>query len=344
MMENVVMCFSHEDRFLVEKKGDEDKDMELPSLAKIRGESPQICGQRFWTACLQMPAEAANFIEDGVEKTETDKLYPGLRTIHRNHLIIVDLLADDPTILGKIGLPVFETFSAKSGAQGANNSTQFNWLTMECCVEKGLQLGEKRTKRLFKQARLCSAGNEDASDLQGFLTEYGVDTTPWTGKQATQTVEELLEELRMGECCLLDDGNKGVQRVLCVVTVRLWTPDEKYLLLQVGERKKGTNGDYEAKTMLLPGSTQRVRETIQECAQRVLTDQLDLHEDDATFQSEALWQYDEQVRETSKYPGLMTRYQKFYVDVRLNDDHWVLEKMRVIDSLRAGDPGDTSPR
>ena len=99
---------------------------------------------------------------------------------------------------------------------------------MESCVEKGLELGQKRTKRLFKQARLCSAGNEDAGDLDAFLTEYGVATTAWTGEQDTQTVEELLEELRMGECCLLDDGNKGVQRVLCVVALRLWTPDEKY--------------------------------------------------------------------------------------------------------------------
>jgi hypothetical protein len=327
MMEHVVMCFSHEDRFLVEKKGSADKDMVLPSLAKIRGESPQIAGQRFWTAYLQMPPDAANFIEDGVEKTEREDEYPGLRTVHRNHLIIVDLLAEDPTVLKTIGLPGYENFSSRSGTQ-SHETLSFSWLTMESCVEKGLKLGEKRTNRLFKQARLCSADNEDADDLKAFLTEYGVDTSKWTGEKETQTVDDLLNELRDGECCFLDDGNKGVQRVLCVVTLRLWTPDDKYLLLQVGA--KGASG-YESKSLLLPGSTQRVRETIHECAQRVLTEQLGLHENDTVFQSETLWQYDESERETSKYPGLMTRYQKFFVDVRLGDERSVLEKMRVID-------------
>jgi len=299
--------------------------------------------------CLGMPADAARFVEDAVEFHESTSAPEGLRSVQRSHLHVVQVVTKDEKVLQKIGLPNHETFDA------ADLSTQtvtreFKWMTHEECLESGVRLSEVKKAALQSKAMLRSSSlvglqgeggwlsvpgpasrqSKTSSTSVGsvgvkqFLAKGGIRTTDWTGEKESRTLESLEQELRERKCFLIDNGKHGVQRLVRVITLRLRSPDEKFVMVQVMRTDRVGNQHWRTH---LPETEQDLDEIIVDGARRIVSQSLGLEEDDVEYPGDSNWEYHETVEDAKAYPGLRTKYEKYYVDAILRDDDELIAKV-----------------
>jgi hypothetical protein len=83
------------------------------------------------------------------------------------------------------------------------------------------------------------ASMETAEDLQAWLDDHSVDTSSWTGKGGTQTVEDLLKEIHEGSCEMsIGEDGKPV-RIVSIVSVRIMDPSKPDMeLIEATEKYK----------------------------------------------------------------------------------------------------------
>jgi hypothetical protein len=328
--ETVLICFSHGSKILLRQTGPRNEPSStypqnsekarLPMVEIMKGESPQTAARRFWVQVLGMPDDSARFIE-GRELLQNLDRYPGLAFAQRVRLMTVRLCTKDASILPKVSLPDQQPFHT---VDADGKLFEWTWQTPEQCEnELGVDIMQHDRAGLdFLHMRSTAGVDADSSARTGhvlsILQKYGVSTSTWTGAGGTRTVDDLLRELEEGLSEFQDDGNSVLLRVVRVVVIRLWAPPGRsHMLLQVGASSR-PNVEFKFEPKLLGGRLYG-RESAIEAATRILQEFLQINEEDADFPSEHSLEYQEELGETNEaFPGLVSKYMKFYIDCSLS--------------------------
>jgi len=163
----------------------------------------------------------------------------------------------------------------------------------------------------------CTEGA--TKELTNFLFQSGVDINAhhWQQtKHGFSKLESLAKEVASGKCYITKTNN-GIHRCVTVVATRLWSPDRKLMLIEKGRKSAYGEEEWRAR---LPGSKKDITETLVETGMRVCDKQLNFTEDDVSFGDDSTWEYFEYSEVSSCYTGVLTKYQKFFLDVILEDD------------------------
>jgi len=299
----------------------------LPGIEKACNQSPVTASKHLWNEILQMPEDVADFIEDIVEDVEFEG-YKGIRCIERVHVMAVKMRTSDPSIVCKIGLPehsdcIIENPQGNDEDQSLKRTLK--WVTFKEFVKKGGVLSnlsaDVRGKSLVE-------GQTASQNLVDFLRQGGVEPDTWDAKGDGRKLQLLLTELKTGKC-YLEQNSKGLMRVVNIVSIRVWSPDKQFLLVDRGRRNEFGEQNWDAQ---LPGRKKEKSETLQEVALAML-EIVKLQEEDVNFPDEVAWEYFDYIETSSRFEGLLTKYQKFFVDAILEEDDDLLQRMglRIID-------------
>merc|ERR1719160_1180676 len=130
--------------------------------------------------------------------------------------------------------------------------------------------------------------------VRGFLKESGVDldAPQW---QDGSKIDSLAKELRQGKCFLVRNSF-GLHRCVNVVVLRLWSPDRKFMLVDMGCKYPSGEEEWGAQ---LPGHKRESDESAEVVVLRVCKDMLGLNESDLEFSGDTAWEYFE-TSKTSK--------------------------------------------
>jgi hypothetical protein len=294
----------------------------LPTMVRLHGESPHATALRFWVNALGLPDDSVYFIEDKVVDEELD-IYPGLRTLQRARLVTAHLSVEDTELLEEIGLPKHTPFSSVD-VTNSNITYKWSWATVKEC---GLDHDAVVQSSLSELNTINTAQSDKGALVKRLLARYNIDTSSWDGRGKRRTVKRLVAELEMGHCSFREDGHELLMRVVRVVALRIWTPSDKYVLLQVGSETDNCVGFRFEPT--LPGGKQHNRESVIECANRILKEYLQIDDEDIDFPSERSCEYkEERANECDAYPGLNILYLRHYVDCRLcTEDDDVIKRL-----------------
>lgn len=305
----------------------------LPGIEKPGSESPAATARRMWLTIFKMAADTANFVEDSQDDRELVG-YKGLLCVERRHTIDVKVTTQDHAILSKIGLPDKSDFSIadpQDEEAGAELVRKFKWMTTDQCKADGVVLGD------FESASSIDLRNDppgaDKQDpqerLRKFLLGAGFDPGISWGHRGSAGSPEgnaklaaLTKELLTGKC-LLTKNSQGLQRCVSVVAARLWSPNRKLMLVEKG-RKVDSKEEWKAQ---LPAAKKDNNESLMDASLRICEQQLHFTEDDVEFPSESAWEYFEYTEESSRYTGILTTYQKFFVDIVLEDDEDLVKRV-----------------
>lgn len=295
----------------------------LPSLEKLGNQSPAGAAQHLWSALLKMPADMADFIEDTVDDIEFEG-YRGLRCVERVHVMAVKMRTEDPAIIDKIGLPSHTDFCIKDQSEaesGKNVERKFKWMTFKQFLKIG---GVLSNMNADVRGKSLVDGPSAAQNLVDFLRQGGIDPDTWDSKGDGRLLQLLLNELKKGKC-YLEMNSKGLMRVVDIVSIRVWSPDRKHLLVDKGRQNKYGDQEWNAQ---LPGRKKDKVEQLQEVA-LAMCGTVNLKEEDITFPDEVSWEYFDYTDESHRFPGLVTKYQKFFVDAVLEDEEQLCQRMHL---------------
>jgi len=257
--------------------------------------------------------------------------YKGLLCVERRHTIDVKLTTQDPDILSKIGLPRNSDFSItdpQDEEAGSELVRKFKWMTTDECKADGVVLGDfESASSIDLRSDAPGADKQDPQErLRRFLLDAGFDPgISWGHRQSgegSSKLAALTKELLSGKC-LLTKTSKGLQRCVSVVAARLWSPNRKLMLVEKG-RKIDNNEERKAQ---LPAAKKDNNESLMDASLRICEQQLHFTEDDVEFPSESAWEYFEYTEESSRYTGILTTYQKFFVDIVLEDDDDLVKRV-----------------
>jgi hypothetical protein len=270
-----------------------------------------------------MDPDVADFIEQSVEDLEFDG-FSGLRCVERRHLVVVKLRSLLPDVIQPIGLPAHTEFSC---CEGKDMLRHFRWLTTKQCKERGVKIDEKGVLvnlRADVRGKLLADQPNPMQALVDFLRQGGVEPDSW--KDKGHGLRLLLQELATGRC-FLEHSSQGLRRVVKIVSVRVWSPDHQLLLVD-----KGRQAAVSAKQVWraqLPGREVDESEGLQEVA-LAMCEIVKLGEDDVQFPDEHIdgsCEFFDYVEPKSHFEGLVTKYQKFFVDAVLEEEDELIDRM-----------------
>jgi len=346
MMETVRLRWTYNGRFLVQNR---DKTFLaraacLPGHEKPGSESPVTTAKQMWQTLFKLPPEIANFVEDSIEDNEMVG-YRGLHCVERCHIIDVKLhpRLSDTSVLNKVGLPNHRDFTASDpnnlGEGDRELPKNFTWLTKEECKAAGVMLNDSGAVTMIDLTSLDGTTRTCDEKLRKFLEDAGVDVDSphWQdSKRGTSKLADLSSELAKGKCFITNTSD-GLHRCVTVVATRLWSPDRQLMLVEKG--RKYASGEEEW-SVRLPGSKKDSSESLMDVGMRVINTQLNLNQDNVAFTVDTAWEYFDYTEPSSRYVGLLTKYQKFFVDVVIEDDEDLWNRIGLSSKIRGGD----SPR
>lgn len=292
----------------------------LPGLEKGGSQSPVAASEDLWNKVLKMPLDIVDFIEDSVEDTEFNG-FAGLRCVERAHTMHVKLRTSDPDAIRPLGLPAHERFTCNDlQEEGQPCQRTFEWITMEQYVKMG---GAREISRADVRGKSLVEGQDNNTNLVSFLRNGGVDPDEWgEAGGSVRKLQLLTKELKAGKC-YLEENSSGITRVVNIVSVRIWSPNREYLLVDWGRRNDHGDENMEPQ---LPGRKKEKTETLQEVA-AAMCQIVRLNEDNFSFPDEVAWEYFDYSETSSRFKGLVTKYQKFFVDAVLEEDEELLRRM-----------------
>lgn len=357
MVETVRLRFVDGNKILVQK-GDESylaQGFCLPAKEKTCNESPMTTAKGMWHEILKMAPDIAHFVLDSIEDNEIVH-YTGLRCVERTHIVDVELSAGfkvikkslNPLIkrtMNKVGLPDHTDFSSTDPLNEEVEMRSFTWMTKEQCKEACVfpqaQIQAKLAKPAEKTAgrSLFSAQTLEVEDttatcdeqLKTFLQNAGVDiqSPVWQAVGRGRTlIQKLAKELSSDQCCITDTSS-GLHRCVNVVALRLWSDSERKLML-VEKAHKYDSDDGEApwvSQLQLPGSKKSVTENLKTVGMRIIEKNLNLSQEQVSFGDDYSFEYFEYTTESSRFEGIKTKYEKFFIDVELEDDDALFERL-----------------
>lgn len=248
--------------------------------------------------------------------------------------IDVQIRTQDPTILKKLGLPNFDAFATTSleDAPSDSNTAKFQWMNKDQCDSAGIVIKDYDTLTSVLDSRYASFIQEQSEDqriqqLCSFLTDAGIDVESWKRRSSDklQLIHSLDKELMAGKCYITKTGHGVPQRCVNVVAVRLLSPNRKLML--VDKMRTHITTGVEDRAPQLPGSKRVHQENLISAAKRILLDQLQLIEEYVDIGSNVrTWEFFEYTEKSNRYNGLLTQYQKFFIDVTLKDNCQILQK------------------
>jgi len=320
MSEGVQVFLNHDGYWLLEEASENTwlagiagSSMNLPSIDKTGGESPVSAAKRIWTDDLSMPAHLVRFIEYGADLKEVHT-YEGLKCMERNYYVIITLNkrleAKDNEALHGLNIVSKSSFQSKRGKQmkwvSQSEVDGMEALRTVCPPQNVADDCYVRRKSITR------------NELDASLRTHGINSEVWDGTRGMGTAKDLFNEVSKG-ISTLQLTPSGMNRVLSVVLVRLWDSKQERLLVELG-RIYYKDDEIQTCKPQLPGTRQFAHETVAETAQRVVTSQFSLYEDDVHISSEANWEYMEKVSDSEKFPGMNSKYQMCFANVQLADD------------------------
>jgi len=154
--------------------------------------------------------------------------------------------------------------------------------------------------------------------LKEKFKEHGVDFRAF-GHGKAKTLDSLVNELSRGECCLMERRREPkLVRSVHLLLMRLKEPGGKML---VEVEQKLPDGRIIPMSRL-PGQKRRPGENIWQCARRFAETRLTGLEPQMTIRFK-VEEVQEEPRESPGYPGILTIYNKHYVDAEVGatQDH-----------------------
>jgi len=317
MSEGAQVFLNHDGYWLLEEASEDTgpagSSMKLPSVDKAGGESPVAAATRLWSDDFNMPAHLVRFIEYGADEEEV-QTYDGLKCMERNYYVIITLNLrgleeEDDEALDRLNLDSKSSFQSQSGRQmkWVSQSEVDNMEALRAILPPQNVADESHVRR-----RSITRNELDAS-----LRNHGINSDVWNGTRGG-TVQDFFNELSKG-ISTLQITPSGMDRVISVVLVRLWDSKKQRLLVELG-RIYHKDDQIQTCKPQLPGTRQLADENFADTAQRVVTAQFSLNEDDVHISSEAHWEYMEKVSSSEKFPGMASKYQICFANVLLADD------------------------
>lgn len=334
MIETVRLRCKFGDRVLVQDSGSTILGAKkgLPGVPKEASESPAAAAERFWTQWFKLPKGSAVFVEDTVEQSEIADGINGLRCVETAFLIDVNILTEDPVILKKLGLPEFDTFVASPHTAGHDDTNaNFEWMTKVQCNSSGIVITDYDTLNKISDSRIAGLDTEEneasrIEKLSTFLKDAGVDIESWSQHSHGNRIQSLAKELSTGKCYITKTGSGLPQRCVNVVALRLLSPDRRYML--VDKMRIHTTTGAEEPSPQLPGAKKDYQETLVSAALRICDRQLHFTEDNVEIGYDATnWEYFEYTEPSQRYTGLLTKYQKFFMDITLDDSPKLIKQV-----------------
>mmetsp|Transcript_83652 Transcript_83652/g.132221 ORF Transcript_83652/g.132221 Transcript_83652/m.132221 type:complete len:630 (+) Transcript_83652:61-1950(+) len=321
MVESVRIRCIHEE-FVLIREPDQSllaKSLALPGIEKPTSEPPAVAAKKLWSKILKMADDSAEFIEDGIEDKEMKGGYNGIRCVERCHIMAVRLRGDSTDPFSQIGLPRHSAFA--SSAEEGEPDKLFLWKKLDDCGDIGVRFaGNDHMGSLNIRGSVMAnaSDSEHFEKIKDFLRAGGVDSDKW-GEADSGKMRRLCEEVRSG-ICVLEKTDRGVQRCVNILMLRLWSPDERLLV----QSKSPTD----AAELQLPEIKKDIFESLTSAAVRLLQSRLLLTESNVRFEDEYNWEYYDEIEPSKLYPGLWTKQQKFFVNaVLLDDDDNVLKRV-----------------
>lgn len=335
MLETVRLRCVHGARILIQQKCDTTlfaPGLCLPGKEKAGGDSPVAAAKKMWKSIFKLSPNLATFVLDSVEDKEIAG-YKGIHCVERSHIVDVQLhlFADDNTeAIHKIGLPDHADFviwpdkKKQDNAKGTTSEgmKSFTWMSMEECKASTVPPIDSRVFAPGRQLELSMKDEAvSANELQQFLEEAGVDveSPTWQSfskKHGASRLEALTKELSEGGSKITNTIN-GLHRCIDVTAVRLWSPDQKLMLVEKCYRSVG---DEEVWYSQLPESRRQSKAGLKDTVKLICEEKLGLPSEHMTLSDDSAWEYFEYSEESRRYEGLHTKYQKTFVDVVLTKD------------------------
>jgi len=269
-----------------------------------------------------LPLEIASFVEVSIGD-HTIAGYEGLHCVERSHIIDVKLkplLGSD--VMNKIGLPMHTDFycsDPRNSTAKGDDSKHFAWFSCAECEASGIKMTDYGLTTVMDLTSLDGT-TTCREKLKAFLTHAGVDieTPAWQEEKrhGSSKLDDLAKELSLGKCSLVQSP-AGVYRCVNVVSVRCWTPDRQHMLIEKGRKYKSGEEEWDAR---LPGTKQDANESLMDVVMRVCEEHFNISDKDLWFSQEGTWEHFEYRDTSSRYKGLLTKYQKFFVDVAVEDE------------------------
>lgn len=254
MVEAVRIVVEHEGYVLVQLPSGSllGKRMGLPVTEKLAVESPRAAAERLWTTTLNMPLESVRFIDDSVDCVDFDG-YEGLRCVERSYFFKAILIHDRaPSAFSGLGLPGHRPFDPLKAVHSSWNH------------------------------------DERAGAFMWMKDEQPNDAAV-VGAEASErmSTRSILRSLR--KCCRLPASMGGMPRTDDVVRLRLWSPDNQLLLLEVGRQCTGPASiRWSAQ---LPSMEQMTGDTVADTARQIVGETLLLDESDVDMSGCLAWEH-----------------------------------------------------
>lgn len=325
MMETVRLRWQYSGRVLVEKPDQTffATVMNLPAHVKHSGDSPINTAIQMWQEVFMLPPCLASFVQDSIEDKEIGG-YNGLRCVERCHIIDVKLKSmPDTDAIKRVGLPRHEDFSSSVGnaRDGGKTARNFQWMTLDECADKNVMVNDLGGPSIMDLDSLDgSTAKAAALKLRKFLEHAGVDVdaSAWQdrSRSGVSKLEALAKEVSLGECYITNTSS-GLHRCVSLVALRVWSPDRQLMLIEKGHKYRSGEEKWVPR---FAGASKDCSENLEEAAMRVCERQLGFTNEHVSFGDDSAWEYYEYVEMSTKYTGLFTQYQKFLVDVYLDDD------------------------
>lgn len=297
-----------EGRLLIETEekfpdGRQRETLRLPGTKKEPYENTKQVAERVLQEMLGMPADAVNWnlttvVERCEEETESPS-YPGVRTVYRKEILEGVVQLTDEKALEKIGLPGLRGWHQ---TDKANNTKFFGWMTDRMAEDKKVKIKAAGSEAVSALVRAPIGMGEEA--LRTHLAARGLDVSKF-GQAGCKSLKEFSSELIRGESHLQQDPVSNVLVRMVDVILMVVTNERGDVLVQT---EQVDSHNHKVRLDRLPGAKCRPDENQFLSARRILRRQLDIDENFAKLDREAI--IIEEEKSSPAYPGLKTVYKK----------------------------------
>lgn len=195
----------------------------------------------------------------------------------------------------------------------------WEWWPASRCQQEGITFFYQKSSSTHTNALKRLDVPHRSTTLAQRLRDKGV-SVKLMGQDGAKSVKQLWQELRLGECYLVDHPDKGFRRVVDVVVIRIRGPRGK-ILVETMDFRKGNASERERN--MLPASKRRTHEGLWTTAQRVVSVETQMPFDGVQFDQSAP-ELIEDEQTSSSYPTLITLYRKHFIEARvLPNSSWI---------------------
>jgi hypothetical protein len=207
--------------------------------------------------------------------------------------------------LESIGLPKHKDFRKEKA--DLKEKSVWGWMNDKQCKRLGIKTtGNNETSRFAGLAPVKV--DQTAEGVEQMMQKHGIDTSLY-GEGSAATLDEVANEVQLGECDLMEDSDRGLVRIVSVVLLRISDPKGKILV----EARKKLKDSTVQELNRMPGGKQRPHENAFHTARRIMTNNLQIPEDLVEFNVAGCALMEEE-KESPTFPGLKTVYKKHIVD------------------------------